>query len=196
MLMTQKKFFLLSLGILLAAAVWIILTALWSKGEVSPRTSAPRQGFIAPDFSLPASQGDESVTAGSLLQLSRMRGKVVVINFWASWCTPCQQEMPAIQAVYQAYHASGLEVLAVNAEGDDQDAARDLLTNLALTFPVLLDTQGAAAQLYEVNAYPTTFFVDRGGIIQRVVVGGPMPEALLRAQVQQMLNQKSPQEDK
>jgi cytochrome c biogenesis protein CcmG/thiol:disulfide interchange protein DsbE len=142
---------------------------------------APQQGFQAPDFQL-------STNIGETYKLSELRGNPVLINFWASWCPPCQSEMPAIQRVYDEFKDQGFKVLAVNTTyQDDLGDAITFAQTRKLTFPILLDRDASAANLYEVRALPTTFFLDPHGIISEVVVGGPMSEALLRIQVEQIL---------
>jgi cytochrome c biogenesis protein CcmG, thiol:disulfide interchange protein DsbE len=96
--------------------------------------------------------------------------------------------MPAMQRVYEEYQAQGFVILAVNAtDQDNLNAANAFVESLGLTFPILLDPSGEVSAAYEVRALPSSFFIDREGIIREVVVGGPMSEALLRIRVQQIL---------
>jgi peroxiredoxin len=96
--------------------------------------------------------------------------------------------MPALQSVYTDYQADGLVVLAVNATNQDElQTALEFAASLNLTFPILLDQNGEVSSLYQLQALPTTFFVDREGIIQELVVGGPMAEALLRVRAEQLI---------
>lgn len=104
-----------------------------------------------------------------------------MINFWASWCTPCRDELPAIVAVYLAHRERGLEVLAVNLT--DQERRRDvqrLVDDLGLAFPVLLDERGRARRRYDLVAVPTTVFVDTAGVV-RWVHAGPLTSGVLAA---------------
>lgn len=141
---------------------------------------APQKGFLAPDFTLTTAQGGE-------IALSSLRGRPVLINLWASWCPPCRAEMPAIQKVYEEYASQGFVVLAVNtAYQDDQAKALEFAEELGLTFPILWDLDGTTSNQYHLRALPTSFFIDANGIVQEVVVGGPMSEALLRVRVQQL----------
>ena len=149
---------------------------------------APRQGFLAPDFELTTSTGET-------VRLSDLRGKPLIVNFWASWCEPCRYEMPAMQRVYQEYSGQGLEILAVNSTSQDTlQAALDFAAQQGLTFPILLDQQGAVSSSYRVQALPSTFFVRPDGVIQEVVVGGPISEALLRTRVERLLSTLPDQE--
>jgi len=129
---------------------------------------APAKGEPAPDFALPDLDG-------TVVRLSDLRGKPVLVNFWATWCGPCKREMPDIQ---QAYAQAGGEfvVLAVNAEGTSSELARrlarDFRDELDLTFPILLDSPDSDVfNQYRLTGLPDSFFVDRNGVIQEIVVG-------------------------
>lgn len=170
---------LLSLALALGA-LWIWYSRVDPTAVTGGAIPAPRQGFLAPDFELQNTDGES-------VRLADLRGRPVLVNAWASWCTPCKAEMPALQRVYQDYQARGLEILAVNATSQDTpDAALALAQKTGLTFPVLLDPQGAFASLYQVQALPTSFFIDKNGLIQEVIVGGPMSEALLRVRLERL----------
>jgi peroxiredoxin len=167
--------------ILLAGLAWIWLSAAEPGAATAGQIPAPRQGFLAPDFSLPTPQGETRA-------LSDLRGKPVILNVWASWCGPCRAEMPALEKVHQAYQEKGLVVLGLNAASQDsREAALAFAKELELTFPILLDAEGRVQELYEVRAFPTTYFIDRQGRIQEIVIGGPMAEALLRVRAEQLL---------
>lgn len=94
-----------------------------------------------------------------------------------------------MQRVFQQYQGEGFLILAVNATAqDDRESALKFASSLGLTFPILFDLDGAVSQKYQVHSMPTSFFIDTEGTIQRVVIGGPMSEALLRAEVERLLN--------
>ena len=112
----------------------------------------------APDFSLPARSGGN-------VSLSDLKGQVVMINFWASWCGPCRQEMPLLDQMHKKYEALGFKLLGVNVEADTKDAER-WLTQTPVTFPILFDRENKVSQLYSVNAMPSTVFVDRKGNVR------------------------------
>lgn len=175
---------LFSLVLLGLSAGWIWLNRP-GISSTNADTSAPQSGFVAPDFTL-------NTWDGKPVHLADLKGQVVLVNFWASWCPPCTAEMPAIETVYQAYRGQGLVVLGVNAaDQDETSAARQFAQAQGLTFPLLTDENGAISLLYHVQALPTSFFVDRQGKIGAVVVAGPMAEALIRARVEALLK-KSP----
>ena len=135
-------------------------------------------GSIAPDFSLQSS-------SDTTIQLSSLRGKVVVVNFWASWCGPCKDEMPAIQNVFSKY-SENLIVLGVNDE-DTISTIRDFAKQFELTFPLLLDSTGSVSVQYGVRAYPSTFFIDRDGLIFHIVVGS-MTQSIIEDILREYIN--------
>lgn len=112
----------------------------------------------APDFTLP-------VRNGGTLALSELKGQVVMLNFWASWCGPCRQEMPLLDQMHKKYEALGFKLLGVNVEADTKDAER-WLTQTPVTFPILFDRENKVSQLYSVNAMPSTVFIDRKGNVR------------------------------
>ncbi len=170
----------MSLGIAWAAASRIP-DAEMSSGEIT----SPHVGFLAPDFRL------ETIDGGAVT-LSALRGRVVVVNLWASWCPPCRAEMPAFQAVNEDFGSQGLVVLAVNMTYQDSAAeASSFAAELGLTFPIGLDHSGEIAESYRMRALPTTFFIDAEGIIRQVLVGGPLNEATLRSIVRDMFEDSS-----
>ncbi|MCP4877587.1 MAG: TlpA family protein disulfide reductase [Gammaproteobacteria bacterium] len=109
----------------------------------------------APNFTL------KSLT-GKNLKLSEMTGNVVLINFWASWCGPCREEMPLLNALHKKYEALGFTVIGINVEEDTRNA-RGFLKNFPVDFPILLDKNNKVSKQYEVVAMPTTVVVDRDG---------------------------------
>lgn len=168
--------------------LWIWQSAVPVAATTGGRVPSPREGFPAPDFTLATLDGGE-------MSLSALRGQVVVINLWTSWCPPCREEMPAIEQVYRQSKDQGLEVLAVNSTfQDDEQAAAAFVQELGLTFPVLLDRDGAISRRYRLQALPTTFFVDRRGIIRHVVPGGPMQPAFIESKILDLLAEAAPPE--
>ncbi|HEY6455815.1 MAG TPA: TlpA disulfide reductase family protein [Steroidobacteraceae bacterium] len=114
----------------------------------------------APTFSLPS-------RGGSTIDLAQYKGQVVMINFWASWCVPCRQEMPLLDSIYKKYKPLGFTLIGVNVEPDKQ-AAEKFLKQTPVSFPVLFDTKSTVSGLYNVQVMPTTVFIDRKGNVRLV----------------------------
>ena len=126
-------------------------------------TEEPRVGFLAPDFSLPTTDGRE-------LRLNDFRGRPVFINFWATWCIPCRQEMPIIQQVFEERSKEGLAVLAVDM-GETTGQVSFFARKYGLSFPLLLDENEEVSYTYEIFAIPSSFFVDSDGVIRAIKIG-------------------------
>ncbi len=125
-------------------------------------TVAPLVGSQAPNFSLKGLDGNS-------IELADLRGKNVIINFWATWCGPCRIEMPHFQARHEKY-PDDLVILAVNFD-EPEKAVQAFVDELGLTFDIVLDPGAVVQTVYEIRAYPTTYFVDREGVIQKVRIG-------------------------
>jgi len=184
LLKDQRRWAILTITFLALGIGWTFFSRLPASAANSNRqTASPRQGFAAPDFTL-------DLLGGGEVTLSDLRGAPVMLNLWASWCPPCRAEMPAIQAVYQEYGEEGLVVLAVNATNQDSEsAAAAFVRDHGLTFPVPLDRDGSVSVLYALRGLPTTYFIDREGVIRSVIVGGPMSEAVIRSKVEELLRE-------
>jgi cytochrome c biogenesis protein CcmG, thiol:disulfide interchange protein DsbE len=145
---------------------------------LADQAPAPEVGRMAPDFTL--------VTAdGTQVTLSELRGQVVLINVWATWCPPCRAEMPAIQAAYERYAPEGFTVLAVNV-GEDPATVSAYMRDVGLSFAAPLDRDGAVSLNYRVTAMPSSFFVDRRGVI-RSIYRGPMSHGVISGSLEQLL---------
>ena len=138
---------------LLAGAVLVAVGA-------EAAAALPTAGVVAPDF---ASKSD----SGRNVRLSELRGQVVVINFWASWCSPCRQELPLLNKIYAQYRAAGFMLLAVNVDDNRKDAEA-MLKRLDLHFPTLFDGNKTVAKLYGVDTMPATLVIDRDGRVRYV----------------------------
>jgi len=117
-------------------------------------------GQPAPDFALKSSTGEN-------LRLSEYRGEVVMINFWATWCGPCRQEMPLLDELYTRYERVGFSLLGVNID-DDSSRAMDMISELGINFPVLFDDRKDVSKLYQVDAMPVTILIDREGNVRHI----------------------------
>lgn len=147
----------ITLGILLAAAVGIIISLL---NFTNSEKKELETGDSAPLFSL-------TDTDGNTVSLQDYKGKVILLNFWASWCEPCRNEMPAVQESYNKYKDQGFVVLGVNI-AENQVTAKGFANRLGVTFPVLLDSDRKVTQQYKVIPIPTSFLIDRNGKVQAV----------------------------
>ena len=172
-----KKSTILSIVVVIFSTAWVYYTSTKNQDQSANLFSAPQKGFLAPDFSL-SNLEDETV------KLSNFKGNIVMVNVWASWCKPCQYEMPAMQKVHEKYSERGLVILAVNnTYQDNYSDVVNFVTNNHLTFSILLDKTGEVSKLYQVQALPSTYFIDQKGIINDVIIGGPMTEALIESKI-------------
>jgi peroxiredoxin len=138
-----------------AVALALVLTVLAGAGC---RRSDILVGGAAPEFSL-------SDLSGNAVRLANLRGRVVFLNIWATWCEPCREELPSMQSLYERLHGPDFEMLAVNADQGDRSVVDRFVREHGLTLPVLLDPELSVADLYRVTGYPETFIIDRNGRI-------------------------------
>jgi peroxiredoxin len=120
-------------------------------------------GDSAPDFALRSSLGEN-------LRLSEHRGQVVMLNFWATWCGPCRQEMPLLDEIYSRYQPAGFSLLAINLDNDTADAL-EMAKSLGVDFPLLFDEDKNVSKLYDIRAMPVTVLIDRDGQVRHVHQG-------------------------
>ncbi len=160
----------------LKIAIVILLTVFVLAGcdnSSSPSASTPAAsaakgqliGNPAPDFTL-------TNMTGQKVSLSQYRGKVVVLNFWATWCPPCREEMPSMEALYRKYKDQGLVMLAVNVDESGESAVKKFLQKTPYSFPILLDSENVAQNTYGVFRFPESFIIDREGVIVEKIIGG------------------------
>jgi peroxiredoxin len=146
------------------------------------QASMPAVGSIAPDFTLKSNSGNN-------LKLSEFRGQVVMINFWATWCGPCREEMPLLNRIQDRYGKAGFKLLGVNID-DRPEAAQAMAKNLGIHFPILYDTGKRVSRLYDVNAMPSTLLIDRDGKVRYIHLGyRPGYETRYESQVRELLKQ-------
>lgn len=120
--------------------------------------AAETAGSAAPEFTLKS-------LSGKNLRLREYRGQVVMVNFWATWCGPCRQEMPALNRLYEKYRDAGFVLFGVNVDADSASAGQ-MARKLKVTYPILLDEQKKISELYQVTAMPMTILIDRDGKIR------------------------------
>ena len=180
----KRRWEILMVVSLAAGILWTMFSRVPSAiGAPLSSAPSPREGFLAPDFTLDTLDGNQ-------VTLSELRGRIVVINFWATWCLPCREETPALEKAYKQYKDSDVLILGVNLT--NQDSVRDVESfaqEFGLTYPILLDRDGSVGYLYQVNGLPTTFFVNRDGIIRTVLVGGPMSETFIRSKIEALIKE-------
>lgn len=153
----RRRFAAAARGRLAAAA---LAGAAWS---LAPAQASVTVAGAAPDFTLRSA-------AGPNLRLQEQRGRVVMVNFWATWCGPCRQEMPHLNRLYGKYRDAGFTLLGVNID-EDQGKAIGLAARLGLGFPVLLDTDKRVSRLYDLSTMPSTVLIDRDGRVRYVHLG-------------------------
>jgi peroxiredoxin len=125
---------------------------------------APNETVVAPAFSLPD-------LAGKKVQLKTFRGKLVLLNFFATWCGPCREEMPGMERLFRAHQDKGFVVVALNLQ-ESAKAVRPFVQELKLSFPTVLDVEGSVSREYGVRALPVTFLIGRDGNIVWRAIGG------------------------
>ncbi len=169
--MRDRQLFLILLGVVVGVGLglWYLSrqdAAAISSGVITDPDSlavAPRAGSRAPDFSLTSLDGE-------MVRLSDLRGRPVLLNFWATWCGPCRVEMPHIQERYER-HSPDLLVLAIDMD-ESAEIVAPFVSELGLSFPILLDPGGKVnGELYNVRGYPSSYFIDSEGVIRVVQIG-------------------------
>lgn len=172
----QTQSYFLAVSILFSLT--IALTSCVSPDPESRRHESPLIEKPAPDFTLRDLKGNQ-------VSLSDFRGQLVVLNFWATWCSPCRVEIPHLDALYTKYKSQGLVVIGMNTETDYMKVKR--FAEPQISYIVLLDG-GTQAQGYEVSGIPCTYYIDRKGIIQHRSVGfGPGDEVLIEEKIKELL---------
>ena len=147
------------------------------------RSSPVVVGQQAPDFTT-------HDTHDNVVALQEYHGRPVVLNFWATWCVPCRQELPVLQAVYEAYRDKGLVILAISQDvAEKKETVRSYVTNLGVTFPPLLDPEGSIAAHYNIFLLPSTIFINPAGTVVAVHFG-----SMTRTQIEKHLVAMMPQQ--
>lgn len=151
------------IGVVVAIIVALILLLIAGQRQ---KFEPVLEGRTAPDFTLPDLKG-------KIYKLSDYKGKVVFVNFWATWCKPCEEEMPSMQIMYQVLKKSypDFELLAVSVDSKEADVVESFVKKYGITFPVLHDKKGRIKEIYKTTGVPETFIIDQNGIIAEKVLG-------------------------
>jgi peroxiredoxin len=158
----------------------LVALSLAAVAVAAPAALAPAS--VAPDFTLKSAEGRN-------LRLAEQRGRVVMVNFWATWCGPCKVEMPHLNRLHEKYRSAGFVLLGVNVD-DDPKAALALATRLGITFPVLFDSEKAVSKLYALDSMPFTVLIDRDGKVRHLHRGyREGMEALYERQVRELVKE-------
>jgi cytochrome c biogenesis protein CcmG, thiol:disulfide interchange protein DsbE len=164
--LTRRELVFAGLGVLIGL---VIIGAVWFVTAGTAEPQLPGVGETnrpAPDIALPTLDGDT-------LRLSDYRGRVVLVNFWGTWCEPCKEETPALEASYQALKDQGLVIVGINLrrQEPDEQGIRAFLDEYGVTYTTALDVEGEAARLFQISPIPTSYFIDPAGNIRYVRVG-------------------------
>ncbi len=171
--------FFTALNIVLVAVLVSRLTT--AQHIISGAATIPLVGHPAPDFTL--TPWDSAF--GQTIRLSSLKGKPVILNFWASWCTPCNAETPLLQTTWQRYQADGVAFIGIDYQ-DQQQAAQQFLQEYHVTYPTGPDTSGSISVDYGVSNVPATVFINRSGVVVREHLG-QIDAKTLDAEIQQLL---------
>lgn len=165
------------------SALIAVLIAGWI-AAVSPAAAAENP-VRAPDFTLKSGTGKN-------IKLSELRGRVVLVNFWATWCAPCKEELPLFNRLYDKFRLAGLEILGVNID-KSSSAAMDFSRRLGLSFPILFDPSGDLAEKYRITSMPSTAVVAKDGTIRYVHRGFiPGDSSRYESEIRSLLKEGAP----
>lgn len=170
----------LAIVVVLAGAA-IVQQWVTAQTNALPTETAPKIGYLAPEFSLETMDGKTAgITRGEL-------EKPVIINFWASWCNPCRLEAPLLADTYDKYEDQ-LMIYGINGtEFDQMDSAKAFVEQYQLRYPILMDKESAVFKKYQVAGFPTTFFVDRHGVIRDIVIGLPLDHEEFERKIKKLI---------
>ncbi|MBI5047891.1 MAG: TlpA family protein disulfide reductase [Deltaproteobacteria bacterium] len=151
------------IGVVVAIIISVVLLVIIGQRQ---KFEPVLEGKVAPDFTLPDLHG-------KMVSLSDYKGKVVFVNFWATWCKPCEEEMPSMQAMYEVLknRFQNFELLAVSVDSKELNVVESFAKKYRLTFPILHDRKGKVKEIYKTTGVPETFIIDQNGVIAEKVWG-------------------------
>jgi peroxiredoxin len=155
---------LLTILIVLVASVLLIVFLKQERGSIIKTAKMIQPGFKVPNFTFPDLNGKE-------VSLSDQRGKVLLVNVWATWCPPCRREMPSMQRLYKKFKGKNFEILAVSIDSEGRKAVEPFMRKMNLTFPALLDPGETIRSLYGITGVPESFIIDQQGILVEKIIG-------------------------
>ena len=171
--------FFTALNIVLVVVLWNRLTT--AQHIISGASTVPLVGHAAPDFTITPFDS----TSGQTVRLSSFKGHPVILNFWASWCVPCNTETPLLQKTWQQHQADGIVFIGIDYQ-DQQQAAEQFLQKYHITYPTGPDSSGSISVDYAVSNVPATIFIDRSGVVVRQHLG-PVTAKILDDEIQSLL---------
>jgi len=154
----------LTIIFVLIASVVLIVFLREDRDSIIESARPIQPGVEAPDFTFPDLNGRE-------VSLSGHRGKVVLVNIWATWCPPCRQEMPSMQRLYEKFKGGNFEILAIGIDSEGSEAVAPFMRKMNLTFPALLDPGETIRSLYGITGVPESFIIDKKGIVVEKIIG-------------------------
>jgi peroxiredoxin len=160
----KKTQLLLTILFVFIACVILIVFLREERGSILKSTKPIQPGFEVPDFAFPDIDGKE-------VSLSDQRGKVVLVNVWATWCPPCRKEMPSMQRLYEKFKGENFEILAVSIDSAGRETVAPFMRKMNLTFPALLDQEETIRPLYGITGVPESFIIDKRGILVKKIIG-------------------------
>ena len=154
----------LTILLVLIASVVLIIFLRDERDSTLETTRSIQPGAEAPDFAFSDLNGVE-------VSLAAYRGKVVLVNIWATWCLPCRQEMPSMQRLYEKFKGENFEILAVSIDSEGREAVAPFMRKMNLTFPALLDPGETIRPIYGITGVPESFIIDKKGIVVEKIIG-------------------------
>ncbi|MBZ0297892.1 MAG: TlpA family protein disulfide reductase [Anaerolineae bacterium] len=166
-------------AISLSAAFFILIQMGLPQRAAFTGQVVPGQLPVAPEVDAVAPNFEQMSLNGQVISLRELQGSPVVLNFWATWCVPCQVEMPILQAFYEQHQEQGMRLLAINI-GETASTVREWQQAMGLTYDILLDEQQAVAAAYRLRGQPSTFVISPNGVIKQIFYG-PISQSALEA---------------